>query len=379
MACPASIRLSEGVEQKRSVFAEEGSAAHFLAEVALLGRRQAAEYLDRVIRPVGGGFSILKAGAEPQDGDYLVTEEMAEAVQIYLDTVREGAGNGSRLVIEKKFDLGAYVPGMFGTVDAARIEPFKKVTVIDLKYGAGVAVEVEENPQLKIYGLGACQGELPERVELVIVQPRARHRDGPVRRWEVAAADLEKWAREELVPAALATEDPAAPIAAGNHCRFCPALGGCPAVRDLALEVARADFQDPPEFPAPELLSNAELARVLTFNDVFKSWIKAAEAEGQNRMERGEVLEGFKLVRKRTRRRWIDEEQAAARLSLFAEYFVTRLISPAQAYKAGSVEKAVLDALVETPEGGLTIAPEADRREAVLCGPAIDFDDALLI
>lgn len=367
MHCPGSIRLSEGIEVPPSVYADEGSAAHHLAYVCLTSGADAQTLAGRVIRKVNSGWSILQKGAKAAEGDYEITDEMAEAVQIYIDAVRADRIHGARMNFEHRVTIPGV--GIWGTADCFRYVPDKKVTVYDYKHGAGVAVDVEGNPQLMIYALGALDGKSADTVELVIVQPRARHKDGPVRRWEIPAADLLAWKADVLAPAVHATQQPDAPLCAGEWCKFCPALPVCPAVKAHAIEVATADFQVV-ELPPPEQLQKSDIVRVMQSSELLKKWLVSVESYAQSLMEKGESFPGFKLVRKRTNRKWIDEAAAAATLA-GQPVFETALMSPSKVEK---LKLGVdLSALIERPEGALTIAPESDRRDAVLVNTASDF------
>jgi hypothetical protein len=155
---------------------------------------------------------------------------------------------GDILLIEHRVNLGSLRPpvDMFGTADAIVIKPKRQqLHVIDLKYGAGVLVEAEHNPQTRYYGLGALLG-LPldiviDTVELVIVQPRLPHPAGLVRREILTALELLAWGRE-LMAAAHRALAPAAPLVPGRWCRFCPAALTCPALHEQTLADAQNDF-----------------------------------------------------------------------------------------------------------------------------------------
>ena len=207
--CPGSIRLSEGIPKTSSRYADEGTAAHEVGEMCFKQNRDAAEFIGRFITVHGNKFEV--------------DEEMAEAVQVYVDFVREAAKAGE-LRIEQKIDLAPLKPPapMFGTTDAVVLAFTANtgiIKAIDYKHGAGVAVEVEDidiegvdhgNKQGRYYALGTWLG-LPKdqrdritTVEVVIVQPRAYHVDGPTRTETLTIAELKAWARELMERAAMA-------------------------------------------------------------------------------------------------------------------------------------------------------------------------------
>jgi hypothetical protein len=378
MNCPGSVRMTRDIPETRSTYAEEGTAAHYLAETCLRKELDAAAYADRVVRILDKGCSILKPGAVAMEGDFEVDAEMIEAVQIYLDAVRSdmAATPGAELEIEKKFDLSKLRAGMFGTNDACLKQPFGFLRIYDLKYGAGYAVEVEKNPQLLYYALGAYLGGDYEIVELIVIQPRARHKDGPVRRWGLDAEALEKWATEELIPAAERAEAPDAPVVPGHWCKFCAAMGVCRGLMDFAAETTKADFTKVVELPPPDLLSETDLSKVMASADIFRSWLTSVFAHAENKLRQGGTVPGWKLVQKKTNRVWRDEKEVVQALFKFRDkIFEKKLFSPAKMEKFIKESGIAVDVakLTMKPEGGVAIAPESDRRPAVEMNPAADF------
>lgn len=367
LACPGSIRMSEGCPKTTSIYAQEGTAAHTLAEMCLRNGKTAAHRIGTIITNRDGSV-------------HTVTEEMAEAVQQYVDLVHaeyEAAGKGAVLLYEQKFKLDWLYPGLFGTNDAMVGEPFGTLRVYDYKHGAGVAVDAEDNTQAMYYGLGAIKDKASagayEDIELIIVQPRAHHKDGPVRRHKISVDELLKWGREVLLPGAKATEDPNAPLAAGGHCRFCPALAICPEQKKNAVAVAQTVFAPVPTAPpAPEALTYAELKEILDASDMVKAWLNACRAHVRNLLETGVAKAedlGYKLIAGRASRKWSDEKKAEEWLTAMLEdeaYVPKKLVSPAQAekvLKGKDAKKAIKEMVSETR--GTQLAPLSDSREAV--------------
>lgn len=376
IACPGSIRLSEQAgPQAPSKYAAEGTAAHKLAEQCIALGMSAHDCI---------GDSITVDGE-----NYEVDEEMAEAVQVYVDfaeavapAARQQAGEMT-LELEKKFSLHNIHKDLGGTADCTVWYKDGTVIVADYKHGSGVVVEPENNPQLMIYAAGVMQtltGTVGvQKVRIVVIQPRAAHPSGEVvRDWWVDGNRLADWALKTLKPAAQACDQPDAPLSAGEHCRFCPALGICPAHRDRALELARTDFETP-RFPAPETLDPAHIAKVLVFSELMSEWVGQIKGYAQQQMEAGVDVPGFKLVRKRSVRKWIDEAQAEEELRkvLGDDAFEHKLLSPAKAEKATKKLGVSLDALMEKPDNGLVIASESDKRPAVRESAVLEFSESL--
>lgn len=369
MACPGSVRLSAGIESKSSAYAEEGTVAHQLAELCLRNGQDPIEWVDRKI--------------PAKYGEHFVTGEMAEAVTVYVDYIRTHIIAGDQVQIEQRFDLsslGVGVP-MFGTCDSVIYMPeYRKMIVVDFKYGAGIAVEAVGNPQLRYYALGSLLS-MPDAavdsISVVVVQPRAFHVDGPIRSENITSYDLAEWSAE-LVEAAKRTTEPDAHLFAGDHCRFCPALAICPAQRERAVAVIEADFAPLP----PETLTPAELAAVLDKRaqlDAVVAWYKAVEAHAYSLAIGGEHVPGYKLVQGRAgNKAWADEDDAALALELAGvapeDLWTRKLVSPAAAEKlVGKTAAKDLAQYVARKPGVPTLVPVSDKRQAIECGATADF------
>jgi hypothetical protein len=222
MTCPGSVRLSEGRDDGGSVYAREGAAAHLLARHCLESKTDAVEYLDCVIGEEG--FS-----SEAADGDFTfaVTDEMADAVQIYVDAVRPYTTLEDHLI---EGTLATPITGCWGTVDFGAYDAAtRRLTVGDFKFGKGVIVEATGNKQLLTYAAALLPGcDAVDEIELVIVQPRRLHRDGPVRQAIHTKQEVETHVVAAQRAAALIERDPPI-LSAGEHCRFCRATTFCPA------------------------------------------------------------------------------------------------------------------------------------------------------
>jgi hypothetical protein len=371
ISCPGSIKLCEKVPpQKSSSYAEEGTRAHELAELCLKEGVDAGVKTDKL--------------------------ELADAVQVYLDAVREKMNAANcKLDIETRFSLEWLHPGMFGSNDAAVYKPDSKhLAIFDYKHGQGVAVEAEWNTQLMIYAVGAAYKiwqdqtaetkrikrvlDFVETVELVIVQPRAPHTDGPIRRFTLSARDLFFWALHILKPAAEMTENQNAQLCTGAHCRFCPAIAVCPEQIKTAVMVAKTTFEKP-ILPSPESLTPTDMAKVLAVSSVISAWADEVKAYAHGLAERGHKIPGFKLVQKKANRAWLDDVEASSRLEglLGEAAYEKKLLSVAKAEAAVKKMKlspeSALAGLWHKPDTGLSFVAETDARKEVLTNPAIAF------
>lgn len=359
LVCPGSIRLSKGMPNISSDYAKEGTAAHELAEMCLRGKKNAADFIGSVITVQGTAYEV--------------TEEMSDAVQVFLDTIRADMKSikGAILEVEHKFHLDWLYPGLYGTNDALVGEPFGVLRVFDYKHGAGVAVDAEDNAQTMYYGLGAAKGQGYEEVELVIVQPRAPHKEGSVRRCRMTIDELERWGREVLLPGAKATEDPDAPLALGDHCQFCPALAACPLPRERAMTVAASVFTPVPTSPkSPESMSSEELRKILDVAGLVETWFAACRTHARALLEQKKVTAdelGYKLVEGRASRKWSDEDKAKSWLQgvLGEEAYVVKMVSPAQAEKLLKKDgKKALEGMVSVTRG-VQMVPLSDKRPMI--------------
>ena len=389
LACPGSVRLCSAlIKRPPGKAAEEGTAAHKLAELVLTGELDSpAQGRGKVMAKTPDGWDILPPElASKYASRFEVNGDMVGAVNVYVDYVRSLGGS---TMVETRFDLGqSYdgLDGVFGTNDCT-VSADGVLHVLDYKHGVNEPVEVEENPQLMLYALGAI-GSAPgvDKVVLTIVQPRCSHRDGPIRSWETTAKALKKWAAKVVKPAIEAINDPNAPLVPGEkQCRWCEAArqAVCPAVVKNIGRATGLDLVSPiaeqHTLPAPQTMSPADRARVLLLEPVLQQWLTAVREIALEEAQRGVILPGLKLVHKITRRRWRDEAGtvAALRPILGDEMWETKLKSPSQVEKLIKGGKKAIAPLVESPIGDLTLAPESDRRNAVNPMSALShlFDD----
>lgn len=360
-ACPGSVRLSRTAPPAPpSADAEEGILAHDL------------------------GAQWLTTGKVPDFGD---NDEMREAVRLYVDTVfMDVAQRKTQLFVEHRFDLSSIYPGMFGTSDAVIATPYgcaghgitkRKLYVYDFKYGAGVYVSVVDNPQLKYYGLGAlmtlpCVTEMGgvEEVELIIVQPRCPGADNKkVRRVVMEVEDLYMFAAE-LKAAAEATEDPSAPLVSGDHCRWCPALIGCPEIERARLEAAKEEFKPVTDSFQRASRDSAELSRMLRTVPILKMWCEAVDKFAYAEAMAGRPVPGFKLVDKRPTRKFLDEGEIIDMLKVVGGtdeqiYTARKLRSPAQIEDEFPCLKQWMQKYIEKKPSGKVLVPDSDDRDAL--------------
>lgn len=383
--CPGSIAAEDGLPDTPTEYAIIGTAAHDLAERCLTEDLDSAAF-------VGETITVAKDGL-PEPREIEVTAEMAEAVQVYLDFVRQAAGPDDVMFVEHQFDLAPLSPPepIWGTSDCTLWNAkTKHLHVIDYKHGAGVVVEAEGNTQGLQYALGAAveiaqtTRQRPETITITIVQPRAHHPDGPVRSWTITWADLveDKKAMFAAVEAALARD---APRVVGKWCGFCKAQATCPAQMTHAMDLARVEFDVPMEVeasvpnepPRPEDLTLVDLVNVLERADLVQDWLKSVKGYVEQLLKDGVDVPGYKLVEGRKHRQWTDEAKADSFLARngvkAAKRYTKKLLSPAQAEKLVPKDRLpLLEKYWTKPTGDLQIARITDSRPAIR--PGTEFE-----
>ena len=364
MACPGSLKAEERFPDESSPFAELGTAAHELGEHCLENN------IEDVALCIGGSFN-----------DHIVDDNMATAVQTYVNFVRatEAEEAPALLRLEQRFSLEDLDPPMpmFGTSDCTIYgKETGNLWIIDYKHGQGVAVDVEDNAQLKYYALGAVLkigNKAPiNQVHTAIVQPRASHRDGSIRTYSYTKDEILDFGTD-LIDAAHAALAPDAPLIAGDHCKFCKAAGVCSALRGNALAVAQDEFG---VIKSVDDLTPEEIGAYMDKLPLVEEWIKSLRRHAHTMLEAGTSVPGFKLVEKRPTRRWKSQEEllewAASQNLEDEEIFEKKIKSPAQIEKVVG-KKNVPSDLIMSVSTGLSMVSDTDRRPPVALLAADEF------
>ena len=300
-----------------------------------------------------------------------LTDDYVAFVQEHISLAREACGD-PQVLIEQRLDFSHVVPGGFGTGDCVIIaEP--TLQIIDLKYGQGVLVGAERNPQLMLYALGALHTFESlydiERVAVTIYQPRR----GNVDTWETSIAELEAWAEAEVKPKAELAAAGEGEFCPGSWCQFCRIAPTCRARAEANLALAQLEFAPPAE------LSDTEIADVLARIPQLKTWAADVEAYALSKaVNQGVVFEGFKLVAGRSIRKYTSEKDvaAAAEAAGYRDIWDRKLITltAMERLMGKSTFNEVLGDLVTKPAGKPTLVPASDKRPSLdLVSAATDF------
>ena len=363
MNCPGSLNAEAPFPNESSPYAELGTAAHELGEFCLVNGHEDA-------------FAFI---GEEHNG-HKVDDNMARAVQVYIDYIRDVAATEPSLRrYEKRFSLDKLDPPMpmFGTADCIIYgKETGTLYVIDYKHGQGIAVEVADNEQLKYYALGGILeigDKAPvNKVVTVVVQPRAMHHDGPVREYSYTRDDIMDFGTD-LIDAAHASMKPDAPRISGTHCTFCLAAGTCSALRNNALEIAQDEFGTVRNIND---LSPQEIADFLQRVPLIEEWIKSLRRHANNILDAGAELPGYKLVEKRPTRRWRVEEEFVAWATEEGldddDIYEKKLKSPPQIERVVG-KKNLPASLVIAVSSGTSMVADTDNRPAVALLAADEF------
>lgn len=360
LACPPSARINAELPETTSIYAEEGTMAHALAEKTLKG--------------------YLAGGSADVQSD---NEEMKEAVQRYVDICIEKINAAKKaspdavVHVEFRLDFSTYVPDGFGTGDMVIVSD-KSLEICDLKYGKGVPVSAEGNTQMRLYALGAVEefGMLYgfDTVHMTIIQPRL----DSVSTDTLSTGKLLDWGRS-IIPVAKEAYDGKGEFQAGDHCRFCKFRPRCKALAAYMTEkTALRKKQE---------LTDLETVSILQAAKDIKRWLTDLEDYALGKALDGYDWPGMKLVEGRSKRVITDPDAAAAAL-IDKGFDADAVYKPRELQTLTALEKLVgkkslaeaLGGLIEKPDGKPTLVELSDKRPPLdITAKAADaFDDSLL-
>lgn len=363
--CTPSALLAEAAGSKSSVYAEEGTLAHEIAEHAL------TQYLEGIYDPIIDEALPIK---DEHLKNPLFSIDMANYIRDYCDYVigenyeMQKADGLSKMILERNVDITDYALDSFGSVDVVLVSD-KTMHIIDLKYGAGVKVTADHNEQMMMYALGALKAAASKditNIRMTIAQVRLDHYDT----FEMSKGELLDWAEKVLKPAAKAAIQGKGKQVIGSWCGFCPVKAQCRAQRDAIL----ADFDEKPE---PLLLSDEEIVDLIGKIDTYKSWIESVNKYVYDRAIQGHKWNGYKLVAGRSSR--VIKDEAKIRQELLNEYLEDEVLN-IKLKGIGDLEKllgkkvfsARFGDAIESRPGAPKLVPESAK--GVEYSPLCDFD-----
>lgn len=301
IACTPSARATENLPDEETKYAAEGTRAHELCEAHL---RYSLNCWERGLAVA----ALCRTHGLVTQRDPLPDDEMIRAANQYVSFIHDlwvGFPCRPGVFIEQEVDVSRWVPQGFGTCDCLMIGG-GLLHIIDFKYGQGVPVNPERNPQLMYYALGAYElfreTDEIEVVRMSIVQPRMQEEP---QTWEISLADLLTWAREVLQLAAELAWRGEGVYHPGGHCRFCKAYPSCRAWQKQYGPLAGFE-----PYPEPATLSDEELGEWLQKLEGLAAYAKDLEEYAQQALMEGRTLPGWKLVQGRSTRKWTDQDAA---------------------------------------------------------------------
>lgn len=411
MVCPGSVPMSRGIVDNGSEYADEGTCAHFLAAFCLTNKRDPLKYVgtpivirrDRATGETSEDFAANAGETETHEIVYrlIPDDEFVQYVQDYVDFVRDlvSSTNGV-LYIEQRMGLEHLTneEGAEGTSDVVVIT-VDELIITDLKFGRGVTVDAEKNPQLLMYASAANErfGLIHDfnSVRTIIHQPRLNHvsehvytlaelaefedsvRQAAKRVAHVIEMDMngEDYTRDMLSP----SED---------ACRWCKAKANCPALASYIEEQIEADFEDLSGVEddehyaklAVEVYNPEELSMKAKAIDLIEVWCKAVRAKVESLLLAGAEVPDFKLVQgKRGHRKWSNPEEVEAVMKSMRlrvdEMYDLKLISPTRSevlMRSNPKRWQKLSTFIVQTEGAPSVAPASDKRPALVITAAGD-------
>jgi hypothetical protein len=357
--CPPSARLQEDIPDKRSEYADEGTAAHKLSEILLRRRITVCNSAER--KRLDVALKKIKA-------DKFYGPEMENAIEEYVGLVGErfmaakARSSDAVVLLEERLDYSEWVPDGFGTGDVVIISD-GVLHILDLKYGKGVSVSAHDNPQIRLYALGAWWGYnylySIKEVHMTIIQPRLDSVSTAV----MSLDELLEWAENVVKPAAAQAFAGEGEFKAGDHCRWCKVKGNCRARAEENMKALAHEFKD------PALLSTDEIGSILYVAEQLKAWAKDVEEYAFEQAKVGVRIPQWKLVEGRSNRTITDKEVAISTLQA-AELDTDKYLKPQELFGISELEKrigkkelsALLGGLVIKPQGKPVLVPETDKR-----------------
>ena len=342
--CTPSAKLNAEIPDITTEYAKEGTDAHELAEY-------------KVNQLLG-----IRTDNPTENLDYY-NQEMEECTDSYAQYIAEQMSQYSSpaVMVEQRLDFSRYVPGGFGTGDCIIVAD-DVLTVIDFKYGKGVAVEAECNPQMMLYALGALEMfsilyDINE-VKMVIFQPRIEN----ISEFSIPVSDLMNWAENELRPKAELAVKGEGEFCAGEHCRFCKVKATCRKRAEYNLAIAKYDFAP------PDMLEDSEIEMILERADALTAWAADVKEYSLSEALKGRKWNGYKVVEGRSNRKYTDEKMAAAVVKKAGKdpYSEPKILGITEMTKLLGGKKKfdeLLSKYVCKPQGKPTLVPESDKRK----------------
>lgn len=365
LVCTPSARLEEKFPNKTSEYMVEGTLAHEIAEFKVK-----SYFLEAI--PKATYTRRLNKFKKEEHFD----NEMLSHTDTYLEFIKGEAMKTNAkpfIAVEQRVDFSKYVPEGFGTADCILISG-DTLQVIDFKYGKGVKVEAEDNPQMKLYALGVLEqyGMFYniKYVKMSIIQPRIDN----ISTYEISIDPLLDWGEKIVKPQAQKAFMGLGEYVQGEHCKFCRAKGACEfrAKENIkVVEEIQSDYNG--------VLTNGELGEILTKTDGIEQWLKDLRGYALEQLLKGEEIPGWKAVEGKSNRKIVDIDKAFEILE--ANGYEQAILYEKKPITLTQLEKVVgktkliqtIGDYIEKPKGAPTLAKESDKRESFRVSAAEEF------
>ena len=348
LECPPSALICAKVKDTSSEFARQGTDAHTLCEYKV-------------------NAALGKQAKDPTEDLTYFDSEMADCTDAYAQYVLEQVEAAKQkckdpiVLVEQRLDFSRWVPDAFGTGDCVIVAD-ERLTIIDMKYGVGILVEAEKNPQMMCYALGALElfdgiYDITE-ISMTIFQPRRAN----VSTYTISKAELLQWADEVLAPTAQLAAKGEGEFKAGSHCQFCKAKATCRKRAEYNLELAKYDFE------MPANLEDDEIEIILSKADELISWAADVKEFALQQALSGKEWHDWKLVEGRSVRKYVNDVAVADKVQSagFDPYEHKVLGITAMTKMLGKTKfEELLSGLIEKPQGKPTLVPMSDKRPAM--------------
>ena len=348
LECPPSALICAKVKDTSSEFARQGTDAHTLCEYKV-------------------NAALGKQAKDPTEDLTYFDSEMADCTDAYAQYVLEQVEAAKQkckdpiVLVEQRLDFSRWVPEAFGTGDCVIVAD-EQLTIIDMKYGVGILVEAEKNPQMMCYALGALElfdgiYDITE-ISMTIFQPRRAN----VSTYTISKAELLQWADRVLAPTAQLAAKGEGEFKAGSHCQFCKAKAACRKRAEYNLELAKYDFE------MPANLEDDEIEIILSKADELISWAADVKDFALQQALSGKEWHDWKLVEGRSVRKYVNDMAVAdkVRSAGYDPYEHKVLGITAMTKMLGKTKfEELLSGLIEKPQGKPTLVPMSDKRPAM--------------
>ncbi len=364
IACPGSIRMTSDLPRSEAGEAAlSGTFIHQIGEDYLLGKSY----------EIGEELNVEGVGTRK------ITAAHIEEAAGYADFVKNIAkqDENAEIIAEMKVDLTSIAPETFGHSDAVVLEN-NTLHIVDLKTGAQV-VSAINNSQMMLYAYGSYleMTDLNDitNISMHIYQNNIKAGKN-ISTYNMSVEQLLTWIEEVAKPAATeALKEDSKCIPGEKQCQWCDAASFCKDAHELALNVfddMTENLKDENPEIAAKFVTIEECAKFVENSKFITQLLAAYTNRLEKELQDGAKVKGFKLVQAQTRKKWVSEIDAYAKVKT---WLPLDEVAPRKFATVTQIEKALgkmstakrnkFNDLWVKPEGQVVMAPESDKRPAI--------------